>query len=89
MRTEVIDGVEVHYGSGNIFADLGFPNPEEHLLKVEITHTINTEIARRNLDQEEAATVAGLTSDELALLARGRVRGFSVERLNGILERLG
>jgi predicted XRE-type DNA-binding protein len=89
MKKESIDDVEVYYGSGNVFADLGFQNPEEHLLKVQLTHTINKELARRNLDQEEAATVAGLTTDELALLARGRVREFSVECLKDILERLG
>jgi predicted XRE-type DNA-binding protein len=40
--------------SGNVFADLGLPNPEQELLKAELTLQIYRIIKQRNLTQTEA-----------------------------------
>jgi predicted XRE-type DNA-binding protein len=89
MRKEIINGEEVYYGTGNVFADLELPNPEECLLKVQLMHTINKDIAKRKLKQDEIATMVGLKQPEISLIARGRGAGFSVERLISVLRCLG
>ena len=47
-------------GSGNVFADLGLPNPEEHLLKAKLVSKISDVIDRRGLTQTEAGLVMDL-----------------------------
>ena len=32
-KVKMIDGVEIHEGSGNVYADLGYPNADEMLIK--------------------------------------------------------
>jgi len=89
MRKKIIDNETVYVGTGNVFADLGLPNPEEHLLKAKLMHAINTDIAKRNITQEEAANLLGLKQPELSRIANGHSAGFSVERLIDILRNLG
>jgi len=89
MKTEIIDGEIVRTGSGNVFADLGLPHPEERLLKAQLMHAINTEIDRRRLTQEEAGKLVGLKQSELSRIANGRGSGFSTDRLIEVLRHLG
>jgi predicted XRE-type DNA-binding protein len=42
---------EIYHGSGNVFADLGLPDAEEHLAKAELARQILNIIAKRNLTQ--------------------------------------
>ena len=42
-------------GSGNVFADLNVPHPEEALAKAELAHKITTLIEHRGMTQVEAA----------------------------------
>ena len=46
-------------GSGNVFADLGFANPEEELLKAKLIREIRSIIKRRKLTQAKAAILLG------------------------------
>jgi hypothetical protein len=46
-------------GSGNVFADLGLPNAEEHLIKAQFVYKIDTLMKERRLKQVEAAAVPG------------------------------
>ncbi len=47
--------IEAHKGSGNVFADLGLPNPEERLLKANIVNELHRLIKERGLTQVKAA----------------------------------
>src|SRR5580658_6265611 len=89
MKTRVVDGEVVRVGSGNVFADMGLPNPEERLLKARLMHAINSEMRRRGLTQEQATELVGLKQPELSRIANGRGAGFSAERLIEVLLRLG
>lgn len=75
--------------SGNVFADLGFPNAGEMLAKAELAQKISGIIARRGLTQAEAAGVLGVDQPKVSALKRGRISGFSLERLVRFLILLG
>ncbi|HVC48322.1 MAG TPA: helix-turn-helix transcriptional regulator [Terracidiphilus sp.] len=75
--------------SGNVFADLGVPNPEEALAKAELAHKIAVLIRARGLTQAQAAKLLGVDQPKVSALIRGRLAGFSLERLMRFLLRLG
>jgi len=75
--------------SGNVFADLGLPNPEQELLKARLTLQIYTIIKDRGLTQTEAADVLGIKQPNVSSLMRNRAGGFSVGRLMEFLTALG
>jgi predicted XRE-type DNA-binding protein len=79
----------VHVGSGNVFADLGLPNPEERLLKAQIMHAIGEEIKRQGLTQVQAAKKVGLAQPDLSRILNGRASNYSTERLLRVLLHLG
>lgn len=79
---------KVTVGSGNIFADLGFANPEEELLKAKLVREIRAIIKRRKLTQAKAAAMLGLKQPDVSALVTGRVDKFSIDRLVRCLGRL-
>ena len=76
-------------GSGNVFADLGIPNPEQELLKAELTLQIYRIIKQRNLTQTEAGKILGISQPHVSALARNRAGNFSIGRLLDFLTALG
>jgi predicted XRE-type DNA-binding protein len=72
-------------GSGNIFADLGLPNAEEHLLKASLVVQLNRLIKARKLTQVAAAKLIGVKQPDLSNILRGHYHGFSLERLMRML----
>ena len=68
-------------GSGNIFADLGLPNAEEHQLKAALLVQIKRLIADRQLTQTEAAKLIKMKQPDLSKLLRGHFKLASVEKL--------
>lgn len=76
-------------GGGNVFADLGLPEAEDRLLKAQLALKIRQLIEQKELTQAEVAPLLGLDQPKVSNLVRGRLAGFSVERLFGILNRLG
>lgn len=76
-------------GSGNVFADLGLPNPEETLAKAELAHKITVLLRDRGLTQVQAAKLLGIDQPKVSALIRGRLSGFSLERLMRFLLLLG
>ncbi|MBI3970391.1 MAG: XRE family transcriptional regulator [Chloroflexi bacterium] len=75
--------------SGNVFADLDLPDPDELDLKAELVYRISRIVAERELTQVQAAEVLGISQSKVAALLRGRLDGFSVERLLRCLTTLG
>jgi predicted XRE-type DNA-binding protein len=82
---------EVDYvvSSGNVFADLGLPNPEELLAKAELANKIAVLIQERKLTQAKTAKLLGIDQPKVSMLLRGRLTGFSIERLMRFLLLLG
>lgn len=81
--------IEYEESSGNVFADLGVPEPEEALFKSDLAIRISQLIEERGLTQKEAAQVLGVTQPYISKLTRGQLHGFSVERLLRFLVMLG
>jgi len=72
-------------GSGNIFADLGLPNAEEHLLKASLVVQLHRLVKARKLTQTAAAKLIGVKQPDLSNILRGHFQGFSLERLMRML----
>src|ERR1700755_545199 len=79
---------KVTASSGNVFADLGFANLEEELLKAKLVREIRGIIKRRKLTQTKAAVMLGLKQPDVSALVTGRVGKFSIDRLVRCLGRL-
>lgn len=71
----------VEHGTDNIFADLGFPNPEEHLAKAQLAVQIIEIIRHRRLSQAAAAEILGIDQPKVSALMRGQLKNFSLDRL--------
>ena len=75
-------------GSGNVFADLGLPNPEQELLKAQLTLQIYTILKGSGMTQVEIAKILGVQQPQVSLLMRNRAGNFSVGRLMKFLMEL-
>ena len=75
--------------SGNVFADLGLPHPAELQAKADLAFEISQAIADRGLTQFQAAELLGIDQPKISALVRGRLAGFSMERLYRYLNALG
>jgi len=83
------DDVRIERGSGNVFADLGRPDAETHLLKAELVTRIDQIIRERRLTQARAAELLGISQPDVSRLLRGNFRDYSVERLLRLMTILG
>lgn len=81
--------VRIERGSGNVFADLGFSNPDLVLAKAELVQRVRQLIEKRKLTQAKAAELLGLDQPKVSALVRGRVEGYSIDRLFRFLTALG
>jgi predicted XRE-type DNA-binding protein len=75
-------------GTGNVFADLGFPDAAERQAKVRLAYALNQVVERRKLSQAEAAKALGVTQPKVSALRHYKLAGFSVERLMKLLTAL-
>lgn len=84
----IIEETTITASSGNIYADLGLPNPEERQTKAELARQIDAILTERKLTQRTAATLLGIPQPKVSNLLNGRLSGFSVERLMTFLTAL-
>ena len=75
-------------GSGNIYADLGFEEPELEQTKAMLARQIAAIVKARGLTQAAAAELLGIDQPKVSAVLRGRLGGFSVDRLLRFLTRL-
>lgn len=89
LRKKKVGEIEYTESSGNVFADLEIPNPEEALAKAEIALKIHEVIKKKRLTQAKAAKILKISQPKVSLLLRGYLTDFSLERMLRFLNDLG
>jgi predicted XRE-type DNA-binding protein len=87
MRIKTVK-TNVTEGDGNIFAELGIPNPAQELLKAQLTLHIYEILKDSGMTQTKIAKILGLRQPQASLLMRNRAGNFSVGRLMEFLTAL-
>lgn len=75
--------------TGNVFADIEVKNPDEALVKASLAHEIARAIEARRLTQLQAAQLLGIDQPKVSNLVRGKLSGYSIDRLFRFLTLLG
>jgi len=79
----------IRIGSRNAFRDLGLPDADALQAKAILAHHIITAIEKNKLTQARAAERMGATQPNVSDIYRGRVSGFTIDRLAKYLNALG
>jgi len=80
---------KIRRGTGNIFADLGLPDADTHLLKAQLVSRLQDILDDLKITQTEAARIVGVSQPDISRMLKGRFRDVSVERTMQMLARLG
>ena len=89
MKTRLIQGVEVHRGSSNVYADLGLADAEKLKIKTGLVIEIRKAIKNLGLTQQAAADLMGITQPKVSDMMRGDFSNLSERKLMDCLTRLG
>lgn len=88
IEAERIEDIECKESSGNIFADFGFPNPEEAEAKSNLAIAIACIIKKNKWTQQEAAEIMGIDQPKVSKIIRGLLSEFTIDRLMRFLNSL-
>lgn len=80
---------ELVRGSGNVFRDLGVPNPELEQLRAILAAEIVRALDGRNLSTRAAHDLTGIAAADFSRIRQAKLDRFTVDRLMTILDRLG
>ena len=75
-------------GTGNVFADLGYPDAAERQTKTRLALAVNELLKARKLKQREIGALLGVPQPKVSALTNYRLDQFSVERLMEFLTAL-
>lgn len=89
MQSRLIEGVELHRSSVNVFADLGLAEADKLKIKTGLVIEIRKAMKNRGLTQQEAAKLMGTTQPKVAEMMRGDFTKLSECKLMDCLTRLG
>lgn len=71
----------VHESSDNVFADIGLPNADVHLLKAQIVSELYRLCTAKKLSQTKTGVLLGISQPEVSRMFNGHFSEYSVERL--------
>lgn len=80
--------IEHEEGSGNVFADLGFEDPDELYARAQLGFHVHKLLVARKLKQREIAELLGVKQPEVSHLMNGRFSRFTTDKLLEFLKRL-
>ena len=89
LRKRIDTMTEFERGSTNVYADLGYADADEMLIKAQLATKIGEIIKRRRLTQTAAAEIVGMSQPKLSAMLRGQFRGISETKMLNCLTRLG
>jgi predicted XRE-type DNA-binding protein len=75
-------------GTGNVFVDLGYPDPAERQARLRLAYALNKVLQKRKLSQAETVKVLGVSRSKVSALRRYKLAGFSAECLMKLLTAL-
>ena len=87
--TEESDDFELIRGSGNVYADLGIKNPEQRQLRAILAAEIGKTRADEKLTVRAAEKITGVAAADFSRIRQAKLKGFTIDRLMTILDRLG
>ncbi len=79
---------EIVRGSGNAFADFGYPNAAVEQLKALLAAKIIGVLDDRALTVQKAEEVTSIAASDFSRIRRAKLDRFTIDRLMTILERL-
>jgi predicted XRE-type DNA-binding protein len=88
-RRQKAGEIPTYPSSGNVFWDLGVPDPAQAIVKAELAARITETIEKRGLTQAAAAKILEVDQPSVSDLMRAHLRGFSSDRLFRFLNALG
>ena len=80
---------QIKRGSTNVYADLGYADADEMLVKAQLATKIGEIVSHRQLTQTQAAELLGISQPKLSNMLRGQFRGISETKMIECLTRLG
>ena len=83
------DDFELVRGSGNVFADLGLPDPELEQLRAILAAEIGKTLATDKLTVRAAEKITGVAAADYSRIRQARLKSFTIDRLMTILSRFG
>jgi predicted XRE-type DNA-binding protein len=82
------DDLELVYGSGNVFRDLGLPNPEAEQLKAILAAKIIGVLDTQNITVRRAHELTGFAAADFSRVRQAKLSRFTIDRLMAMLDRL-
>lgn len=82
------DDFELVRGSGNAFADFGYPNAEAEQLKATLAAQIIRVLDARGLTVRAAEEITGTAAADFSRIRRAKLDRFTIDRLMMVLSRL-
>jgi len=82
------DEIRVYKSSGNVFKDMGYPNPERELLRAQLELEIFRILKRKNWSEEEAASILGIEEKDMAHFLNGEPSDYAIGALFDLINRL-
>ncbi|MBS5160024.1 MAG: XRE family transcriptional regulator [Klebsiella variicola] len=79
--------IEIHHGSGNVYADLEFPDAEAMQAKAQLVAQLGRVIQSLQWSPEQAAAMIGLPASELSRVLCGQFRAYQVDDVAGWLNK--
>jgi predicted XRE-type DNA-binding protein len=82
------DDMELDHGSGNVFRDIGHPNPEIEQLKALLAAKIINVLDEQGMTVKRAHEVTGYAAADFSRVRQARLSRFTIDRLMAMLNKL-
>jgi predicted XRE-type DNA-binding protein len=82
------EDIELAHGSGNVFRDLGLPNPEIEQLKAILASKIISVLDAQKISVRSAHDMTGFAAADFSRVRRAKLARFTIDRLMAMLDRL-
>jgi predicted XRE-type DNA-binding protein len=80
---------ELERGSGNLFADFGYPNADVEQVKTLLAAEIINVLDCRELTVRKAEELTGIAAADFSRIRKTKLDRFTIDRLITVLNRLG